>query len=76
MPYFDVRCRFDDARARALLERAGVERPDPSDYLGRLIAYAQQDQLGQAPDLAAGRAGRPRNRVGDAATVAAGADST
>ena len=49
VPYFDVRCRFDDARARALLERAGVERPDPSDYLARLIAYAHRTNWGKRP---------------------------
>lgn len=40
-PYFDVRCRFTDERARELLIRAGVEKPDPRDYLGRLIEYAR-----------------------------------
>ena len=49
VPYFDVRCRFDDARARALLERVGVERPDPSDYLGRLISYARRTNWGKRP---------------------------
>jgi thioester reductase-like protein len=49
VPYFDVRCRFDDARARALLEQAGVERPDPSDYLGRLISYARRTNWGKRP---------------------------
>jgi thioester reductase-like protein len=41
VPYFDVRCRFGDERARELLARAGVERPEPSDYLGGLLAYAR-----------------------------------
>jgi thioester reductase-like protein len=49
VPYFDVRCRFDDARARALLERAGVERPDPGDYLGRLVSYAKRTNWGKRP---------------------------
>ena len=49
VPYFDVSCRFDDARARALLERTGVERPDPSDYLGRLISYARRTNWGKRP---------------------------
>ncbi len=47
VPYFDVRCRFMDARARAVLERAGVERPDPREYLGRLIAYARMVRWGK-----------------------------
>jgi thioester reductase-like protein len=49
VPYFDVRCRFDDSRARELLERAGVERPDPSDYLERLISYAHRTNWGKRP---------------------------
>jgi thioester reductase-like protein len=48
-PYFDVRCSFDDARARQILERAGVVKPDPRHYLGRLIAYAQQTRWGKRP---------------------------
>jgi thioester reductase-like protein len=49
VPYFDVHCRFDDTRARGLLERAGAERPDPRDYLGRLIAYAHRTSWGKRP---------------------------
>jgi thioester reductase-like protein len=49
VPYFDVRCRFTDPRARAVLDRAGVERPDPRDYLGRLIAYARKTSWGKRP---------------------------
>jgi thioester reductase-like protein len=49
VPYFDVRCRFIDERARALLDRAGVERPDPKDYLARLIAYAHRADWGKRP---------------------------
>ena len=49
VPYFDVRCRFNNARARELLERSGVESPDPSDYLGRLIGYAHRTGWGKRP---------------------------
>jgi hypothetical protein len=49
VPYFDVRCRFDDAHARELLGRAGVQRPDPRDYLARLIAYAHRTSWGKRP---------------------------
>jgi thioester reductase-like protein len=48
-PYFDVRCRFGDERAQALLERAGVQKPEPRDYLQRLIAYAQLAAWGKRP---------------------------
>ncbi|HTC73336.1 MAG TPA: SDR family oxidoreductase [Solirubrobacteraceae bacterium] len=47
VPYFDVRCRFGDDRARELLARAGVVRPDPQDYLVRLIAYARASAWGK-----------------------------
>ena len=46
-PYFDVRCRFTDERAREVLARAGVEQPDPREYLGRLIAYARASNWGK-----------------------------
>lgn len=48
-PYFDVRCSFEDTRARALLLRAGVVKPDPRDYLGQLLAYAQRTRWGKRP---------------------------
>ncbi|HUB72815.1 MAG TPA: SDR family oxidoreductase [Solirubrobacteraceae bacterium] len=48
-PYFDVRCRFGDERARELLARAGVQRPRPGDYLAQLIAYAQRAAWGKRP---------------------------
>ncbi len=47
--YFDVRCSFDDARAREALVRAGVEKPAPTEYLGRLIAYARTTRWGKRP---------------------------
>jgi len=47
VPYFDVRCRFDDARAQQALELAGVEKPDPKDYLGQLIEYARRSAWGK-----------------------------
>ncbi len=49
VPYFDVRCRFEDARARELIGQAGVESPDPRDYLARLIAYAHVSAWGKRP---------------------------
>jgi thioester reductase-like protein len=49
VPYFDVRCRFTDTRAQAMLAGAGVIKPDPRDYLGQLISYAQLVQWGKRP---------------------------
>jgi thioester reductase-like protein len=49
VPYFDVRCSFDDRRACAVLERAGIVKPSPADYLGQLIAYAHRTAWGKRP---------------------------
>jgi len=46
-PYFDVRCRFDDRRARTVMSRAGLGKPDPRDYLGRLLDYAHRARWGK-----------------------------
>jgi thioester reductase-like protein len=46
-PYFDVSCRFADPRASALLERAGVDKPDPRELLGPLLAYARRVAWGK-----------------------------
>jgi thioester reductase-like protein len=46
-PYFDVHCRFTDERARGLLDAAGIEKPDPREYLGRLIGYARASNWGK-----------------------------
>jgi thioester reductase-like protein len=48
-PYFDVRCSFDRARARPIIERAGIAEPDPRGYLGRLIDYAHASHWGKRP---------------------------
>jgi thioester reductase-like protein len=48
-PYFDVRCSFDDTRARHALKRQGVQKPEPREYLGRLIAYAHATRWGKRP---------------------------
>jgi thioester reductase-like protein len=47
VPYFDVRCRFTDERACGLL--GGVVKPDPRDYLERLIGYARSTAWGKRP---------------------------
>jgi nucleoside-diphosphate-sugar epimerase len=49
VPYFDVRCNFDDTRARALLGRAGVSKPEATGYLHRLIDYAHATHWGKRP---------------------------
>lgn len=46
-PYFDVSCRFTDDRARGVLERAGVDKPDPREYLDRLISFARATAWGK-----------------------------
>ena len=37
LPYFDMEVVFDDSRARALLEPAGIRPPRLTEYFGRLI---------------------------------------
>jgi len=49
LSYFDVRCHFDDHRAGTVLERAGVERPDPRSYLPQLMSYARITAWGKRP---------------------------
>ncbi|MHB8533216.1 MAG: SDR family oxidoreductase, partial [Solirubrobacteraceae bacterium] len=49
LSYFDVRCSFDDARARQVLERTHVAKPDPRDYLDRLITFAHKTRWGKRP---------------------------
>jgi thioester reductase-like protein len=49
LPYFDVRCSFDDSRARAVVGAAGVVPPEPGDFFERLIAYARRTAWGKRP---------------------------
>jgi thioester reductase-like protein len=48
VPYFDVFSHFDDARARAVLEPAGITCPPLGDYFEQLVAYAQAARWGKA----------------------------
>jgi len=48
VPYFDVLSGFDDARARAVLGRAGITCPPLRDYFEQLIAYARAARWGKA----------------------------
>jgi hypothetical protein len=47
LPYFDMEIVFDDSRARALLEPAGIRPPRLPDYFGRLIDYAEAVKWGK-----------------------------
>jgi thioester reductase-like protein len=48
VPYFDVFSHFDDTRARAALEPAGISCPPLAAYFDHLIAYAQAARWGKA----------------------------
>jgi nucleoside-diphosphate-sugar epimerase len=48
-PYLSVRTVFDDARARAALERTGLRTPPIDDYFERLLAYAEDTRWGREP---------------------------
>jgi thioester reductase-like protein len=48
-PYFAMRVRYDDARARALLEPMGIAAPRLEDYFGRIIEFARAARWGKQP---------------------------
>ena len=48
-PYFAMRVRYDDARARALLEPMGIAAPKLDDYYGRIIEFARAARWGKRP---------------------------
>jgi thioester reductase-like protein len=48
-PYFAMRVRFDDSRARALLGPQGIEVPPLESYFDRLIAFARAARWGRRP---------------------------
>ena len=47
MPYFDMDIVFDDARARGVLEPAGIRPPRLADYFDRLMDYAETVKWGK-----------------------------
>lgn len=47
VPYFDVLSDFDAARARAVLEPAGIVCPPLADYFGRIVDYAVAARWGK-----------------------------
>jgi long-chain acyl-CoA synthetase len=57
-PYFAMRVRFDDARARAILRPRGIEPAPLGAYFDRLMDYAQAARWGRRP-VARTRVGQP-----------------
>ena len=49
VPYFDMKVVFDDERARAVLEPAGIRAPRLADCFGALIDYAEAARWGKRP---------------------------
>ena len=47
VPYFDMQVVFDDERARAVLEPAGIRAPRLSECFGNLIDYAEATRWGK-----------------------------
>jgi thioester reductase-like protein len=47
LPYFDMDIVFDDARARSVLEPAGIRPPRLPDYFDRLMDYAETVKWGK-----------------------------
>jgi thioester reductase-like protein len=60
--YFAMRVRYDDARARAILEPRGITPAPLSSYFDRLMDYAQAARWGRRP-VARPRAGRVRATI-------------
>ncbi|MEA2382883.1 MAG: hypothetical protein QOH72_2854 [Solirubrobacteraceae bacterium] len=48
-PYFAMRVRYDDARARAILEPRGITPAPLQSYFDRLMDYAQAARWGRRP---------------------------
>jgi hypothetical protein len=48
-PYFAMRTRFDDVRARALLEPLGIAPPALRSYFDRLVDFAEAARWGRRP---------------------------
>ncbi|HEX6742696.1 MAG TPA: SDR family oxidoreductase [Solirubrobacteraceae bacterium] len=48
-PYFAMRLRYDDARARALLEPMGIAAPRLEDYFERIVEFARAARWGKQP---------------------------
>jgi thioester reductase-like protein len=47
-PYFSMRVRFDDQRARSRLERAGIRAPSLDSYFDRLLDFADYSRWGRS----------------------------
>ncbi|MDQ8043742.1 MAG: SDR family oxidoreductase [Solirubrobacteraceae bacterium] len=47
LPYFDVRCAFDDPATAALLAGSGITVPYLRDYLGVLVDFAETARWGK-----------------------------
>jgi thioester reductase-like protein len=47
-PYFSMRLRFDDKRARSRLERAGIRAPSLDSYFDRLLDFANYSRWGRS----------------------------
>jgi thioester reductase-like protein len=49
LPYFDVEVTFDDARARDVLDPAGIAPPPLAGYFDKLVDFAQRARWGKRP---------------------------
>jgi thioester reductase-like protein len=47
-PYFSMRLRFDNQRARSRLERAGIRAPSLDSYFDRLLDFADHARWGRS----------------------------
>lgn len=61
-PYFSMKVRYDDRRAREQLEPAGIRVTPVDGYFHRLLDYAQESHWGKKPRGRAEARGLPSSR--------------
>jgi hypothetical protein len=61
-PYFSLDLRFDDRRARGLLDPLGIRATPVGEYFDTLIDFAEAAGWGRTP-IDRARAGAPRERT-------------
>ncbi len=64
-PYFSLDLRFDDHRARELLDPLGIRATPFSEYFDTLIDFAEAAHWGRTP-IGRARAGAPSKRTNPA----------
>ena len=64
-PYFSLDLRFDDRRARELLDPLGIRATPVAEYFDTLIDFAEAARWGRAPSTALAPVHLESERLGD-----------